>query len=352
MLQTTSTVGKNLGQLSVLRAVAALLVVCFHTQLVIALPKYFGDETFSIFRAGKSGVQLFFVLSGFVIYLAHSRDGTRDLNVIKKFAWKRFIRLYPTLWITLFLLLPIVLSGKFGETPNVWNIISSFLILPAKNEYLLAVEWTLRHEVLFYALFVMFLWDRMLGAFVLFSWGIIGTTLGVLLERGWVFEFLFDSNHALFLMGMAAAWCYKNERMPGALLALGAGSVVFAATYAMKLSHAVEEDLSNILFGAGATGIVYGLVANTRFSGAPKFVDMLANSSYAMYLTHFPLISVMVKIFIIISQSHHIDGKIIFIIIVASSQLSGVLFYSYIERPLLAWLRNRGHRVLGARATV
>ncbi|MBW8837920.1 MAG: acyltransferase [Burkholderia sp.] len=90
---------EQLLQLNWVRGIAALLVVAYHCEITMLMPKYFGASTLPPFKAGHSGVQLFFVLSGFVVYLAHRQDPQSNSAAIFRFATKRFRRLYPALWV-------------------------------------------------------------------------------------------------------------------------------------------------------------------------------------------------------------------------------------------------------------
>jgi len=179
----------QLLQLNWIRGIAALLVVGYHCEVTMLMPKYFGVGTFPLFKAGHSGVQLFFVLSGFVIYLAHHRDPEGNGSAIARFVAKRFRRLYPSLWIVLVPLIILSFLGFSTRVPDGSDVILSLLILPVKEEVILATEWTLRHEILFYAMFAVFLWNRRIGFGLLIAWGLVGLPLArlcqTLSELGW-----------------------------------------------------------------------------------------------------------------------------------------------------------------------
>lgn len=82
------------------RAFAALSVLLFHTNVTLGLKKYLGTDVFPIFNAGNSGVQFFFVLSGFVIFYAHRSDLGRSQQ-LGRYMFRRFSRLVPPLWVVL-----------------------------------------------------------------------------------------------------------------------------------------------------------------------------------------------------------------------------------------------------------
>ncbi len=79
---------KRLVELDSLRGLAALAVVCFHFSEVTAL--------FPFFLPFSTAVDLFFMISGFVIFLSIDKTATW-----KEFVFKRFQRLYPTTSVSL-----------------------------------------------------------------------------------------------------------------------------------------------------------------------------------------------------------------------------------------------------------
>ena len=84
------------------RGLAALSVLLFHVNIVLKLPKYLNNDIFPFFNFGYCGINYFFVLSGFVIFLAHEKDIGQAARV-PMFLWKRFRRVYPVLWMVLLL---------------------------------------------------------------------------------------------------------------------------------------------------------------------------------------------------------------------------------------------------------
>ena len=80
----------RLKQFDALRGIAAISVCFFHIVKYLKLEvTYFGK----IFQFGYMGVDLFFIISGFVIYMS-----LKNTKCIKEFWISRFTRLYPTYW--------------------------------------------------------------------------------------------------------------------------------------------------------------------------------------------------------------------------------------------------------------
>src|SRR4026207_1339537 len=84
------------------RAFAALSVVLMHTsEGIFVRSKYFGHKPYGVFfEFGQTGVLIFFVLSGFVMWHAHSKDFGQPRRIGIYF-WKRFSRIYPPYWVAL-----------------------------------------------------------------------------------------------------------------------------------------------------------------------------------------------------------------------------------------------------------
>ncbi|MBP9743591.1 MAG: acyltransferase [Burkholderiales bacterium] len=89
---------KKFNTLQSLRGIAALLVLLYHaTWLSIVNNQYV--YALNIFKQGQIGVDLFFVLSGFIIAYMHWSQINLKNGVVAKYWLKRFFRIYPLYWI-------------------------------------------------------------------------------------------------------------------------------------------------------------------------------------------------------------------------------------------------------------
>ncbi|KQS67971.1 hypothetical protein ASG39_06465 [Rhizobium sp. Leaf371] len=340
----TISSNEKLSQLNWVRAIAAFLVVGYHCEITMALPTYFGFGVLPFFKSGHTGVQLFFVLSGFVVFLAHSRDRERDWNVLSMFAFKRFRRIYPPLWIVLLPLTVMLVAGIGATIPTTYDVVGAFLILPVQNEVILGTEWTLRHEILFYLLFALFLWDRRLGLAILLAWAVVGSAVAVFSDQHWLIEFLLSPNHLLFLSGMGIAWVYLRGDLPAGVPVLAAGLTVFAASYALSLKMPLDADLSILMFGAGASGIIYGLAALKRLNRPVAWMDAAGASSYALYLIHYPLISMLLKLNKRLSGKIELNPYLCFLIIIVTCYCAAWAFHRWLEKPAIAMASSMWRR--------
>ncbi|MDR5020343.1 acyltransferase [Yersinia rochesterensis] len=144
----------RLDSIQVLRGVAALLVVLFHFRHFVndVYPlKDLGDR---LFLFGEAGVDLFFVISGFIIVYSSK---SREKNTFSEFAIKRLFRLYPIY----FIVLTFYLISYRDEVFTISNIIKSYLLIPidfnGKGPWfglsIIYTAWTLSYEAYFYIVF-------------------------------------------------------------------------------------------------------------------------------------------------------------------------------------------------------
>lgn len=156
------TTHKRLLELDCLRGIAALMVVCFHFNMY-APPA----ERSGILRLGCTGVDLFFIISGFVIFLTLNKT-----TKYTRFLVSRFARLYPAYWacvsITFLLIVyhHFVASGT-SSPPHISQYLANMTML----QYYFQIDnldgpyWTLIIELLFYvlmlAIFLLKKLDRM-----------------------------------------------------------------------------------------------------------------------------------------------------------------------------------------------
>ena len=143
-----------------LRFVAAMLVVLAHSTAMVNERMHL--DMFK-WRAGWSGVDIFFVISGFVMAIS-SGGLMQRVNGWKIFITRRLIRIVPLYWVatTIKLVAILVLPSLALDSPlELWNTIASYLFIPTFDDKsllaapLLKVGWTLNYEMLFYAIFTM-----------------------------------------------------------------------------------------------------------------------------------------------------------------------------------------------------
>ncbi|HEY0108047.1 MAG TPA: acyltransferase, partial [Fibrella sp.] len=148
---------KQLQTIQAVRGVAALAVVAFHlTQFVGGT---YGEDLWNgLFEHGFAGVDLFFVISGFVIVYT-SQEYIGRPETLRTYLTKRAIRVYPIYWLTIAIMtllmavsLWLMPNGIGKVIANRWPGLDTLLLTP-HHRALNIVSWSLSHELFFYLLF-------------------------------------------------------------------------------------------------------------------------------------------------------------------------------------------------------
>ena len=224
-----------------------------------------------------------------------------------------------------------------------WTVIRDVLVLPWGGPALLPVEWTLRHEVVFYAVFAVFLGfpRARKGLFVLCLAAIaVGSTVALPapLDR------LASGYNLLFVFGVGAAAAYRRGVVWRPLLLTIAGLAVFAFNWGALVGGLYGKTMLAIwLYGFGAALVIYG--AATLERGADFVLAsplrLLGDASYAIYLVHYPVVSAMSKLVTRVNAVHPLPDAVAFVAVVAPAVAAGIAFHLAVERPLLARLPTR-----------
>jgi exopolysaccharide production protein ExoZ len=336
----------------VLRAVAALGVVLYHVQHMLFNTAADGQDTVS--KLGATGVDLFFVISGFLMmYVSYNRF--RQPGSTRDFVKSRIIRIVPayyvftTLTVGILLLAP-QLYGQLRFTAS--QTIFSYLFVLSRNNVgeigtVVGVGWTLAFEAFFYVIFAILL--RLPRAWcipalsIFFAAGFvvgqvwhINAAWATVLISPLTFEFLFGCIIGLlFRRGLTLApWiCWVA-------VAGGVGGLVVASSFGL-----VPNDLSPIrplIFGIPAALIVVGAVFFERTvarSSIPRLLGNIGDSSYSLYLSHQYVLAAIVAVIV----PRVPKGSILFWAVAALAVvlclLFGSLFYRYFEHPTTERLR-------------
>lgn len=310
--------------LQAMRALAAIAVLLFHAAG--AAHKHGGPMPFfNIATFGTAGVDMFFVLSGFIILHATVGRG----RSCRDYAVARFTRIYLPYW-PVGLIMAFIVLGAMPHYGGARSWAASTLLLPVAQPAL-NVAWTLQHEVIFYAFvaigYYSSYWRSGLAlwiAAIVFFW-LSGFTAPVGFQ-------LIDTE---FLMGVAAWASWKNghrQIMLGAsavlcLLALGVG--LFGLELGIERAGPIAFAS---VFAATLPWLVIG--EQTGRIQTPKFLNFLGDASYSIYLVH--ALPLLLLIPIMAGSSWHV----IFLVIGFAGLAAGIAYHLLVERPLLAWRRK------------
>jgi peptidoglycan/LPS O-acetylase OafA/YrhL len=329
-----------------LRAVAALLVVAMHADQMWHMrldPTHAED----FWRTGAAGVDIFFVISGFVMMVsARHLAAVRGWRV---FAWRRFERIVPLYWIATTLKVVSVLAAPALVLHTVLrpgDIVASYLFLPWHNAAgeigtILPVGWTLNVEMGFYILF---------AAALASGWGLLRLILPCLAVAAAASVFVTPDWPAVALycdpivLEFGAGLCLGALTVRGRNLPAAPAAIALVAGFALLL--AVPPVLPRVLsWGVPAVLIVAGTIGLEAWfrRTLPRWLLMLGDASYSIYLTHAFVLAalgaVLQRVGLPLTGSFAIAVGVGCLL----SAVAGVVCRLVLEVPLLAALQ-RPHR--------
>ena len=337
------SVPREIRSLHALRAVAALFVVAFHAT-VLWHDRF--DPAVRPWMQGNSGVDLFFVISGFIMMTSTRRLRTAP-RPARRFVELRLIRIVPLYWgVTAAKLAAIaaIPSLALHTRPAPGNVVASFLFLPSRDAAgvvrpVLDVGWTLSFEMLFYAVFALALAVRIDPLALIAPVMAALAALSPLRPAGApAIETLADPMVLEFLFGALLARILEQRRAP-VPLALLAG---IAGLLCLALLPTDGHWARALVWGSAATAALGGFVlAETAIRRwIPGVLVAIGEASYSLYLTHgfvLPLVGAAIA-------RTALSGTAIGVVLVAASLVASVALalpvYVLVEKPITERLRR------------
>jgi peptidoglycan/LPS O-acetylase OafA/YrhL len=330
-----------------------MLVVLHHLGSALGSPKYFGVAWLEVpFVAGDAGVEFFFVLSGFIITWAHFRDiGNR--RALIHYVRRRIARIYPAYW----LVFCVVFIAAYASTSlratlphDGVSLLKSLLLLPqdpaevgGNGAPVIIVAWSLQYEICFYALFAIFIVSRNLGILLC-----IGALLNIgacrFTECNFTRTFLADNLMLLFGLGVTAAWfCRGKARMPRPIAVAALAALAFFSLGAVEAA-AGTQFLSidrRLAYGVISAVLIVALV-QSEMRGQLKLTRrwplLLGDSSYSLYLIHYPLISLFCKCLTYIGFAGTVGAYVAYPLILTICIAAAIVFHLAVEKPMTRFL--------------
>ncbi len=362
---TSSSLAKSdsIEGIQYLRGIAALMVVLFHSR------SYFTDIA-AWTGVGARGVDLFFVISGFI--MAHStRHIGRDASMLREsglFLAKRIIRIVPLYWIALlwtsapYWFYWFTHSNSMAEmyvnnSTGITAIIKDFFFIPhysldeeEEGEIfpILIQGWTLNYEMFFYCLFAITLFFRSyrlhVASFVLITLVLIGKLVSFTSVAGLIYT---ASILVEFVFGMMVFYVFtKTQHLSFDRMTL----VVFGIVGFLLLNRG---SLVNDKFVLAVAASIIVLVFIHGFRGVQvRALKILGDASYSIYLFH-PAAFGLTRWFIgSIGFSREGLYHIITIVMlqVVMAIIVGIAIYYFIEKPILNVLRKGLDRLTSSSA--
>ncbi|WP_158537343.1 acyltransferase family protein [Humitalea rosea] len=329
-----------------LRAIAAIEVILWHSDLVTKhfSPALIGSTAYS--RFGGFGVELFFIISGYIICLTAKKYQSGAL-----FMMNRIVRLLPAYWFfTLLVFLAVWIEPAWRQHSLSYSsdvILKSLLFFPQQDVPVLALGWSLEHEMIFYLIVALalvvagaFTFTRQIVvALLLTALGVAGFMLGTGLgQRFWDYHVM-----SPYMVAFAFGWIFRlaDTSAPSRKTLLYLIPMATLLTLASVPIDPSEQPLlerialAAVLFvAAGSLGAVLerGNIVN-------RFMARIGDASYSIYLSHWFCLSVIGKVlgriappaeFDVVSRAGAVMVAILF----------GLAFFDRVERPVDVFLKR------------
>ena len=339
--------------IQILRAVAAWLVVYSHFMQLFPTSHLVNNGWAKYGWLGHFGVDLFFVISGFIMF--HSL-ASRKYSA-KEFFVKRLIRIVPAYWFFTFLmtLFFLLYSKEFSYTGWSWDsLLASLFFIASKNPSgigyfpLLTVGWTLSYEMFFYALLSLCIITC--GRFFFWASALTLIALPLLWNEHWILGILICQKLLYaFVYGLMLGYTYtrlKNAQ-PHLLYVLGVCMFALAMIFFVS-AHPFEEPIQIggnekrpllVFLLIGSALCFESALSKIRFK-AFSLLRYLGDISYSTYLSHTLVIGVFLHY---IGQIGSVSEEL-FLLLAASLTIMFMshLSYRHIEtRPFLTVLKNK-----------
>jgi len=326
----------RLDGIQYLRAFAALGVVVFHAA----------ERTGGHFVIGAAGVDVFFVVSGFIMWVISDR---RQMTQ-GRFLRERLERIAPVYWIATGVMVFGAMAGLFPNMKLTFgHVVASLLFIPHRSPSngeiwpVLVQGWTLNYEMFFYAAFAgsLLLPARMrLGALAalfacLVASGLAWTSTGPILST-------FTNLMILeFLAGAVIGELWVKGRIPRPTVG---AALIAAALLGFAFIGTTHVGFGPLSFGLLAAALLVGVLSLERAGAVVRVrpIVYLGDGSYSIYLWHTMAVSVTAKLASLLA----IPPATAMIVAVLSGVATGVGAYELVERPWRkVFKRRRGRQV-------
>jgi len=340
---------RALTSIQILRAVAALGVLFHHTAHEVAA-KTGVTVPFGELVVGAGGVDLFFVISGFVMVYASERLFAQP-GATRVFFLRRLARIVPLYWAATAILVGyIYVAHRIFPPPFVTTegVIASFLFIPYPLPSGLmapvhALGWTLNYEMFFYAVFALaIMLPRRSAIFVISALFALLVALGLLVPLRQPFAFWFSPIILEFCFGMfiALAWPDSRRLPRWASLSLIAAAL---AAYAVSALWGPVVAWRALEWGVPGAMLVAALaLARAEVTQAPGPVArafvFLGDASYSLYLVHAIVIPGVRRV--MPSLDTPLMPWLYALALIGASIAAACLSYLWFERPITRALQR------------
>lgn len=322
---------KTLYGIQYLRAFAALAVVVFHAA----------ERTGLHFAIGAAGVDVFFVVSGFIMMAISDRRPMQPVAFLRD----RLLRIAPSYWIVTSIMIAGAAAGLFPNLKlDIAHALGSFLFIPVPSPNtghlwpVLVQGWTLNYEIFFYAVFALALLVR--PSFRLTALTAVLALLvltGMSIQSQNILAAFYTQPLLLeFAAGAFLAKLWKSGTLPSPLIGV---LLVVLSIGGFAMIHLLKLEFGAFNCGPLAVLLVLGMLAIENAGKLPSspIATYIGNASYSIYLWHTLALSVVVKAGMVLG----LPGPLIAAAGIAAGTIAGVIGYECVEKPIQGIIKGR-----------
>jgi exopolysaccharide production protein ExoZ len=303
-----------------------------------------GTQLFGWGEFGAAGVDIFFVISGYVMALTtcrpqQSAQAVGRLGLFRDFMIRRFIRIVPLYWLALLL--------AWRQELLQWQLspdmLQDLLFLPRFHTQVsghiwpkLVPGWTINAELFFYLIFgASFLVGR-------YRHAVVVLTLFMLMAAGLILApedapGKFYTDPVLFEFGLGVTLYFVNRALPALPAWLALGMLLMSALLLVQENQGVHRLIAD---GLPAFFMVWSALHVCRHDRFPM-LRSLGDASYSIYLFHFLFFGIPRRLVENFLPGQDMISMIISMLLhLVVSALLGMLVHRLLEKPLLLWMNR------------
>jgi exopolysaccharide production protein ExoZ len=330
---------RNFTGIQAMRGVAALSVVVGNV-VCTRLGMGINDSiALGAFKVLQSGVDVFFVISGFIITMTATNIGeTRGRWGAVHFAWNRATRIYPIYWVVLAAAVASSYWITVGPTVFSDKLSLDVILLRTAANYFVSPAWSLYFEVSFYAAATIALLIAPCH-FVAVAFAAAGFFIAAaLLHLPHDFGAFSHSLTFEFGFGIIIAAFVRRGLVGLALPSLAVSAVLFAIGGYFHIQGPVSFPVRSATFGLGGAFLIYAVVvAELKAFSFPKPLQRLGDMSYSLYICHHLII-----IWFANYTVQWLPGPLQMLGWLAASLFLSAAVYYFVERPMLLGFKKIG----------
>jgi exopolysaccharide production protein ExoZ len=340
-----ATAPARLAWIEACRGIAATAVVLYHVARHFDT-NYGMPSLKAVFQFGHAGVDLFFVISGFVILFVHLDDVGKPER-LRRYAGRRLTRVLPIYWIAVALMIAKKAAGGHGT--SVADMAWAIIPVPIVADPVLGVAWTLQYEFVFYVAFAVMILNRTAGAVIMAAWLAIILIIAATVGRIGLPEAYWGISNLEFFTGMAVAYWLRNSGLRQYKIVLAAGIVLFVLACIAEDMGGLNGygPLARFAYGLPAALIVLGGAEASRRSNVrvPSILRILGGASYSIYLFHFMLMGILWQFWLKGGLDKIVPTSIGFVVFALGAIAAGVVISRLVEYPLMRLIPGASGRL-------